>query len=372
MDLTVTTDAAARAAARADRLLPSRAVTAGAGIHLSAGGSLLQLFASDGEVTVRAELTAAVAVDGGVAVSRRALATTLASVTAPEVRLRREGARLAIRTPSARYAIPILEPAAPAVTAPDVPAVAGCVEAAQLRAAGLAVAGAASRDGLPIFTGVRVRGVRDGHDDGPGISLVATDRFRMASATVPWLSGGSGAVDVLVAAGVLAEAARQLPATGPVLLRCAADRFGVDWAGGGIVAASLALPFPDEQIAALLRVSPMCSVQVEADALAAAVQRAVPFAGASGQVHLEALDGVVVIRGADAGSGESREEVKADVAGDHFVAAYQGRYLADAVRPFAGRVISVQIQEGIRPTLFAAAELDPIRLRCLVVPLRKR
>jgi DNA polymerase-3 subunit beta len=58
--------------------------------------------------------------------------------------------------------------------------------------------------------------------------------------------------------------------------------------------------------------------------------------------------------------------VKASVAGtSRTQALYQPRYLAEAVRAFAGETVTIQVQQGIRPTVFAAGDL-----RYLVVPLR--
>ncbi|WP_027343531.1 DNA polymerase III subunit beta [Hamadaea tsunoensis] len=349
MDLVVATAALARVASRTDRLLPGRSA---APLHLSAGTGL-ELAAGDGDLRVRGSVAAQVHATGAAAVPRRSFATVLAGVEAPEVRLSVEGSRLAVRTPSGRFALPIVPAPAPA---PGWPAAAGTVPAERLRPAALAVCGAASRDGLPIFTGVRLRSA-----DGV-LRLVATDRFRMASAAVAYTGPG---IDVLVPAGILADAVRSVPAAGPVTLRASGGAFGLDWPDGGLATSSLALPFPDAQIDRLLTVSPLCTLTVDAPALLAAVARAAAFATA---VTLEATDGVVVVRAGSEEAGESREEVKADVQGDRLTASYQAHYLQDGLRAFDGEV-AVALQPGIAPTSFAATD-DPAGLAYLVVPLR--
>jgi DNA polymerase-3 subunit beta len=359
----------ARLAARADRLLPVRAARA-AGVRLSASAGVVRLAAVEEETGVWGELPAIVHGDGVVSVGRRALAATLAALDAPEVRVRVEGSRLAVRTEAARFALPLLDEVVQPEL-PQPPPIAGAVDTTAFTAAVIAVAGAASRDGLALFTGVRVRSAGD------RLSLVATDRFRLAAATLPW-APGSGEVDVLVPAATLAEAVRQ--AAGPQVSVCAGGgRLALQWSAGdqtaGLVTASLALPFPDAQLERLLATKPECIVDVEADALRAAVERAIPFAGTSGAVSLEAADGMVVVRGGDTAGGDSREEIKAHVQGDHLTASYQGRYLLDALRAFPGRRVTVQLQAGIQPTAFAAAAsatADSADLRYLVVPLRHR
>ncbi|MCP2322525.1 DNA polymerase-3 subunit beta [Hamadaea flava] len=362
VEFTVATAPFARAAARADRLLPPRAARAG-GVRLAVAGRQLRLSASGEEAAVWGDVPATVNTDGVVAVGRRALAATLASLDASEVRVRVEGSRLAIRTGSARFALPLLDPAALG-PAPEPPPVAGRTPAGAFTAAVAAVAGAASRDGLPLFSGVRVR------SDADRLRLAATDRFRLAVASVPW--SGEGPVDVLIPAGILAEAARMLakPETAEVTVLADADRLGLSWAEGGVVVSSLALPYPDAQLERMLGVRPECVMDVDADLLRAAVERAMPFAGPIGTVTLEAADGVVVVRGSDDGAGDSREEVKAQTTGST-TASYQGRYLLDSLRAFGDDRVVLRFQTGIQPTSITAADTDRTELRYLVVPLRK-
>ena len=368
LEFSAATAELARAAARADRLLPARAAHL-AGVRLTASAGGVRLTAVQEETGVWGDLPASVHDDGVVSVGRRALATTLAGLDAPEVRVRVEGSRLAIRTDSARFALPLLDDA----NQPELPEptpVAGTAAADELKVAASAVAGAASRDGLPLFTGVRMRIA------GGRLSLVATDRFRMAAATLPWTPAGQNAeVDVLIPATTLADAMRQV--TGAhVVVRCGGGRLGLEWTSGartcGLVTASLALPFPDAQLERLLATKPECTVEVEADALRAAVERAVPFGGDNGDVRLSVGEGVVVVHSGDAFASESREDVKADVRGDHVTASYQGRYLFDALRSFPGGRVVLQLQKDIQPTVFTQTDPGAVQLRYLVVPLRRR
>lgn len=235
-----------------------------------------------------------------------------------------------------------------------------------LRAAAVPVASAASREhALPIFTGVRLRS----RDD--RLSLVATDRFRMAAAYAPWQPQRGAAVDALVPAALLAEVAKQAGRADTVVVHADGDRFGLAWDGGSVVATSLGSPFPDQQIDRLLDTRVECAVEVEADALAAAVDRAAPYAGPHGKVVVHAADGVLVVRGSDPLGGESEETVKASVRGDQLTRSYQARFLLDALRPFTRRTVLMQIQSGMRATVFTAEPgEDHVDLRYLVVPMR--
>lgn len=287
---------------------------------------------------------------GRAVVPVRSLATVLSGVAAsPSVALRVEGTRLAVRTPTARFALPVL-PSAP-VEPPDVP-VLGI--ASGLRDAAAVVAGAASKDGLPLFTGVRLR------SSSASLTLAATDRFRAAFASVAWESSSSDCVDALVPAPVLAAAARFASPRSAV--RSGGDWFGLDWDDGGLVVPGLALPFPDAQLDALAATSPVCVVDVEVESLRGAVDRVAPFAGDG--VWVEVADGLLVVR-ASGVLGDAREEVKASTVGDLCTQRFQPGYLVDAVRALAGERVRIEMQAGVRPTLFSSGEL-----RYLVVPLR--
>jgi DNA polymerase-3 subunit beta len=273
-----------------------------------------------------------------------------ASAADTEVEFHIEHSRLVISTSVARFALPRLS-----ITLPKRPEIPVLGTATGLREAAAIVADATARDGLPLFTAVRIRSAGD------RLTLVATDRFRAAYASVPWLPG-RGEVDALVPSAALAGAMRYADREVPV--RAGNGWFGIDWPGGGMAVPQLALPFPDAQIAALLASEPVATVEVEADTLRAAVDRVTPFALKG--ILLSIADGAVVVQGWGE-MGEAREEVKASVAGaGKTTALYQPRYLADAVRAFSGQTVTIQVQHGIRPTVFGGGDLT-----YLVVPLRQ-
>jgi DNA polymerase-3 subunit beta len=416
LDVTVQAGPLAEAAGRLSRLLPTRSPQpAQAGVMLRADGDGLLLVAADGELSARLRVPATTHEPGEVVISRRGLAETMATLDVPEVRLVAEGSRLAVRTPGARFALPRLADARPAAL--DLPPAVGSIAGAALRAAVVPVAGAASREhALPIFTGVRVRSAGD------RLSLLATDRYRLAAADVAWCpagapdtatargagdtadhgasdtaghgasdtagrgdddavgrDGGAGSpgrgraapTDALVPAATFAEIARQAGRAETVTVHAGGELFGLAWAGGDVVTATLGDSFPDVQLDRLLQVDPECVVDIEADALAGAVDRASRYAGPQGRISVQVGDGVVTVRASDPLTGESEEAVKATVQGDLPTRHYQTRLLGDALRPFAAQTVRVRIQAGTRATEFSAADdAPPVGLRYLVVPLR--
>ena len=364
MDLTATTTELAAAAADVARLLPSRVydpVLAGLVLHASAGG--VELAGSDREHAVRLTRAATVHTEGSVVVPARPLADTLRSLEDPQVRLVVEGSRLAVRTSTARFALPLLDLAShPGV--PPLPPAVGTLPARTLTAALTPVSSAASKDdALPMFTGVRM------HSTSGRLELIATDRYRMAFASLPWAP--TGELDVLAPAVVLAEASRQPDRDADVAVHADADRIALSWAGGSVSTALLAAPFPDDRVRKLLEAVIDSTVLVEADVLAGAVRRAAPYAGPHGSVTIQVDDGELRVRGSDPQSGESEESVKATIDGNRVTKTFQARYLADALRAFSGRRVELRIQDGLRSTVLTSqAGPDGVELTYLVVPLR--
>jgi DNA polymerase-3 subunit beta len=363
------------------RVLPARSTQpAHAGVVIQADGDGLRFTAADGELTARFRVRATTHEPGEVVVSRRGLTDTLVGLAAPEVRLIVEGNRLAVRVPGARFALPYLGDGAWPVPA-GLPPLMGTVVGAQLCAAAVPVAGAASREhALPIFTGVRLRShersheLSDGLSHGGSLSLLATDRYRLASAAVPWQPAGTPAAAgaVLVPAAVLAESARQVARVDAVGVHADGDLFGLSWPDGSIVTRTLGGAYPDAQLDRLLDVDAESVVEVDSDALASAVDRASRYAGQHGRLAVQTIEGALLVRASDLLSGESEETVKATVQGGHITRWYQARLLSDALRPSAGHPVRVRIQAGLRATevTTTAGPAAATDLRYLVVPMR--
>lgn len=371
MTLDLTAPAAPLAAAAGDvtRLLPGRVVQPVlAGVVIEATEAGITLAATNGERSVLLSVPGVVHAAGRVLVPARPFAETLRAIEEADVRLVVEASRLAIRTPHGRFALPLLDlDAHPGM--PAAPPRAGSVRADLLAAALGPVAGAASKeDALPVFTGVRM----NRRDD--VLVLLATDRYRMAVATVPWEPADESAgPDVLVPATLLAEVARQAPTGGLIGLHADADRMALSWESATIGTSLLATPFPDERAQRLLDADFDSAVVIDADALAGAVRRSAPFSGQQGTVDLQVADGELRVGGRDPQAGESEEAVKATVSGDHLTQHYQTRYLLDALKSFAGQPVMVGIQHGNRATVLTtetpADSRTHLRLTYVVMPM---
>jgi DNA polymerase III subunit beta len=365
LDLTVTTADLASAASALVRLVPGKLIDPVlAGVLLTATADGVRLAANDRERAARVERAALVHTEGRVLVPAKPLADTLRALELEQVRLAVEGSKLAIRGPGARFALPLLDvDVHPGVAAP--PAAVGTVDGAAFAAALTTVSTAASRDdALPMFTGVRIR------SEGDRLVMVATDRYQMAVATLAWTPAGEP-VDALVPATLLTEIGKQVDTSGPVALHADRDRFGLVWTRPGgtsqVTTSVLDGSFLHESKVSLSDVD--TTVEVDADALAGAVRRVGLYTDARGVLLFEVGDGEIRLRGADQRVGEAEEAVKADVTGGRTPQAYQSRFLTDALRPFLGGRVRVQIQPGMRATVFSAPEPTDTNLRYVVMPM---
>jgi DNA polymerase-3 subunit beta len=363
MDLTSRTSTLAAATADVARLLPARAFDPVlSGLLLTADADGVVLAATDRERSVRLRRPAVVHDAGTVLVPGRPLAETVRALDVPDVRLTVEGSRLVVRTPRARFALPVLDvDLHPGVAAP--PPLAGRAAGGPLLRGLAVVAGAASRDdALPLFSGVHLRAVDD------VLRLVATDRYRLAVAELPWRGGP---VDVLVPGPLATEVARQAAGADELTLHVDTDRAVLAWAAASSSAevgtALLAASFPDEH--RYLDLTGDASLTASADDLLGAVRRVGLFADGRGAVALDLGEGEVRVRAGGADLGEADESVKATVTGG-LTQAYRVRYLTDALRVFTGRQVRLDIRSGLRATRLTAVEPEPdLTLTYVVMPI---
>jgi len=197
-------DVLADAVAWAARALPARpAAPVLAGMRLAVTGNNLALSTFDYEVSAQASVPVDGGEDGTVLVSGRLLAEIFKALPARPVEMATDGAQVTLRCGSAQFTLLTLpQDEYPAL--PDMPPESGKVGADLLAQAIGQVAIAAGRDDtLPALTGIRME-FADGL-----VTLVATDRYRLAVREFPWepVIAGTEAT-VLVPARTLTEAAR--------------------------------------------------------------------------------------------------------------------------------------------------------------------
>ncbi|HUK67876.1 MAG TPA: DNA polymerase III subunit beta [Streptosporangiaceae bacterium] len=219
MRLRIGREALADAVAWAARALPTRPVIPIlAGLLLEAGEGGLTLSCFDYDVSARVGAEAAVAEPGRALVSGRLLAEIARSLPARPVDLVSEGDTVVLTCGSGRFTLLGL-PADDFPALPALPPPAGTVDGGKFATAVSQVVIAAGRDDtLPMLTGVLIE------IDGSEMTLVATDRYRMAVRELDWQPVKAGVrASALVPARTLADAAKTMVAGSEVAISLAAE-----------------------------------------------------------------------------------------------------------------------------------------------------
>jgi DNA polymerase-3 subunit beta len=213
MKFQVNRDVFSEAVSFAVKLLPQRTtLPILSGVLIEAAGDGLTLSSFDYEVSARTEIAAEIEEPGKILVSGRLLADIANRLPNAPVTFRTEDGRIAVTCGSAKFTL-LSMPVEEYPTLPQVSENSGHIKAEDFSEAIAQVAVAASRDDItPVITGVQLEVSEN------SISLVATDRYRVAVREIEWDSGTSGleTATALVPARTLIEIGKTFGHSGQV------------------------------------------------------------------------------------------------------------------------------------------------------------
>ncbi|MGV8881376.1 MAG: DNA polymerase III subunit beta [Rhodoglobus sp.] len=213
MKFQVNRDVFSEAVSFAVKLLPQRTtlpILSGVLIETTTDGLTLSSF--DYEVSARTEIAAQIDEPGKILVSGRLLADIANRLPNAPVSFATEDGRIAVSCGSAKFTL-LSMPVEEYPTLPQVSENSGLIKAEDFSQAIAQVAVAASRDDVtPVITGVQLEVSEN------AISLVATDRYRVAVREIEWDSGTSGleTATALVPARTLIEIGKTFGHSGTV------------------------------------------------------------------------------------------------------------------------------------------------------------
>jgi len=373
MKFRVDRDVLAEAVTWTARSLPTRPpVPVLAGVRLEADGSgLVQLSSFDYEVSARSEISADVSDPGVVLVSGRLLAEIARSLPAKPVDLVLEGNKVVVTCGASRFTL-LTMPVEDYPALPAMPAQVGTVRGEDLTEAVAQVTVAASRDDtLPLLTGVRME------IDGETITLLATDRYRLALRTLTWTPATPGLSAVaLVRARTLSDAAKSLGSTDVVTVALSTGA-GVDLIGfeaGGRHTTSLLVDgdypavrrlFPDE--------TPIHAV-VATSSLIEAARRVALVAERNTPIRLAFSEGQVVLDAGQGDDAQASEALEASLTGEDITVAFNPQYLLDGLGALSTPFVRLSFTHPNKPVEFTGQGSldgqDDRAYRYLLVPIR--
>jgi DNA polymerase-3 subunit beta len=214
MKFQVNRDVFSEAVSFAVKLLPQRTtLPILSGVLIDAAEDGLTLSSFDYEVSTRATIAADGEEGGRILVSGRLLADIASRLPSAPVNVETDGSKVVVRCGSASFTL-LSMPVEEYPTLPEISAQSGLLPAEAFSTAVAQVAVAASRDDVtPVITGVQLEVGEN------SLSLVATDRYRVAIQEIGWDSAGaksSEAVTALVPARTLVEIGKTFGHSGTI------------------------------------------------------------------------------------------------------------------------------------------------------------
>ena len=300
-------------------------------ILLEAGEDGLRVTAFNGDTSAQVSVSAEIAEQGTTLVSGRLLAEIAKALPNKPVQVAVADAKMTIRCGSANFTLPTA-PVEGYPQIPSFPELSGSAELDTFTEAVSQVAVAAGKDDtLPMLTGVRVEIVGD------KMTLIATDRFRLAIRECPWdptESEASG--EVLVPAKTLQEVSRSAGHGGAIELNLGSGSalgsgriLGIRAGNHSTTARLLDAEFPE--VRRLLPKEHSALAMVEVAPLVAAIKRVALVAERGVQVRLSFSEGEVALSAGGDDSAAATESLPAEFVGEDLTIAFNPTYLLDGL-----------------------------------------
>ncbi|MBA3022068.1 DNA polymerase III subunit beta [Propionicimonas sp.] len=367
MKIRLERDVLAEAVQWAARSLPTRpSVPILAGLLVKAVGNQVVMSSFDYETSAQITVPAQVSDEGVALVSGRLLADIARSLPNKTVEITADETRMELVCGTARFTLQTL-PVADYPSLPEMPEATGVIPSEEFARAVSQVVVAAGRDELlPVFTGVRME------IENNTLSLLATDRYRMALKELDWNPGGNAEGAALVPARVLAETAKSMTSGESVTLSLASAASGdglIGFEGTGaagvrqITTRLLDGEFP--KVRHLMTVQPSVTVRANTADVIASVKRVALVAERNTSLRMLIADGSITLEAATGDQAQAVEALEAevvDVAGGGLAmtaAGFNPHYLSDALAALDAPYVEFSFTAPGKPCLLMGlSEID--------------
>jgi DNA polymerase III subunit beta len=357
------------------RGLPARPpvpVLAGVLLTADAAEDTITLSAFDYEVSAKITVTAEVDEGGTVLVLGRLLADISRNLPDKPIDVEVVGNKVEVSCGSSRFSL-LQMPVSDYPSLPVAPESSGSIDGHAFTQAVSQVSVAADRgDTLPILTGVRVE------IDGERMTLLATDRYRLAMRELTWRPGAPDAAYVgLVPARTLSETARALGSSGSVelALGTAGGSDGlIGFEAGSRRTTSRLLDGEYPKVTSIFPTSTDTDAVVATASLVEAVKRVSLVAERNTPVRLRFAEGQVAIEAGTGEDAQASEAVGAEISGPDIEIAFNPHFLLDGLgavgtpfsrlaftQPSRPAVLSGQAEEDGEPDTSYRYVLMPVR-----------
>jgi len=318
MKFTIPANALADAAGFALKAVnPRPATPVLSGLLIEAVSGSLRLSGFDYEKSSRTQVAADVETDGHALISAKIFTDIIRKFGKKTVTVEVDGNLATLTAGSAKFAMGTM-PVSEFPALPGLPEAAGTVDGSAFAAAVAQIIGAAATDEtLAVLTGVKII------SDGESLTLLATDRYRLAEVTIPWQPAGPP-IEVLVRSKWLNDAVKDL--AGETKILAADSIFGLRSGNRATTAVTMDQDFP--RIQSLFPDSTDTDVIVDRAELADVLSRVSLVAERNTPVRFNASGSQLTV---DAGTGDGatgEESIPCEVIGTDVVTAFNPGYLA--------------------------------------------
>ncbi|GAA4913427.1 DNA polymerase-3 subunit beta [Stackebrandtia albiflava] len=359
MKLRVDRDALADAVAWTAKSLPVRpSVPVLAGALLSITDGRLTISGFDYEVSSQVTLDVSADSSGSALVSGKLLAEIVKALPAKPVDIAAEGSHVELTCGSARFTLPTM-PVEDYPALPDMPGAVGTVDAAAFAAAVAQTAVAAGKDDtLPTMTGVQIELTPS------GLSLLATDRYRMAIKDLDWRpDDGDLEVTTLIPAKALSDTAKALGARGGDVTIAVPDASAggvgmVGFAAAGRRTTSRVLDGQLPPLRSLLPATFAAELRVAAAELGAVARRVSLVAERNSQLRLSFDSDGLVVEAGGAEDAKASEGLDCQYDGEPMKVAFNPQYLLDGLSAISAPQAVFSFTQPGKPVVLTGGRLS--------------
>lgn len=375
MKFRVERDTLADAVTWVARGLPARPpvpVLAGVLLSADAEAGTITLSAFDYEVSAKITVPADVDEGGTVLVLGRLLADISRNLPDKPIDVEVAGNKVEVSCGSSRFSL-LQMPVADYPSLPTAPESSGSIDGHAFTQAVSQVSVAADRgDTLPILTGVRLE------IEGEKMTLLATDRYRLAMRELTWRPGSTDVSYVgLIPARTLNETARSLGAAASVDLALGTTDGSdglIGFEAGSRRTTSRLLDGEYPKVTSIFPTSTDTEAVISTAALVEAVKRVSLVAERNTPVRLRFAEGQVAIEAGTGEDAQASEAVQAEITGPDIEIAFNPHFLLDGLGAVGTPFSRLSFTQASRPAVLSGqAEEDgeaDTSYRYVLMPVR--
>jgi DNA polymerase-3 subunit beta len=327
-----------------------------AGVMLRADVDHLTVSGFDFEVSNEMTVPAHVSDPGAVLVSGRLIADIAKVMPNKPVDIATTGAHVEITCGSARFTLPTM-PVEDYPALPAMPSSAGIVDAGTFARAVARTAIAAGRDdNLPILTGVRLE------LDGDTLTMLATDRFRLAVCDIPWTPDDPACgMSALIPARTLEGMAKTIGGAGTVGVALSRGTTGDGMIGFAADARRTTSRLIDGEFPPVRRLLPdsfAATATVGVGELSEVVKRVALVAERSTPIRLSFSEDGLVVEASGSGDARASEAMDCTYHGEPMMIAFNHQYLLDGLAAVGTQMAVLSFNDPKKPATLTPADGD--------------